>query len=159
MLVGRRILSLGACAAMLALAGCAADDRVLGVPSVRSTAAPKITAEQLVGRWGLGAYHRDTDRARTITQARQQCGNAYVIAKGTNGGVMMHVADSSDLFELQVRVGGDGKTYLGPDGQPAGSQWDREIVSVEQDIITARWVDKDNVDRYGTMVFVRCGGR
>jgi hypothetical protein len=65
MLVGRRILALGACVAMLALAGCAADDRVLGVPSVRSTVAPKITAEQLVGRWGLGAYHRDTDRART----------------------------------------------------------------------------------------------
>ena len=68
----------------------------------------------------------------------------------------MHVADSPDLFELQLRAGADGRTYLGPDGKPAGSEWDREIVSYDQNVITATWVDKDVIDRYGTMVFVRC---
>jgi hypothetical protein len=139
-----------------ALAGCASDERSLGVPGLASNVPPKITSEQLVGRWGLGAYHRDTDRARTLPQAKAQCSNAYVIVRGTNGGVMMHVADSAELFELQVRVGSDGKTYLGPDGKPPGSEWDREIVSYEGDVITARWVDPEVKERYGTAVFVRC---
>jgi hypothetical protein len=138
------------------LTGCAADDRSLGLPSIASNAPLKITTDQLVGRWGLGAYHQEDARARTIPQARAACGNAYVISRGTNGGVMMHVADSADLFELQLRVGPDGKTYLGPEGKPPGSPWDREIVSYEKDVITARWVDPEIAERYGTMVFVRC---
>ena len=68
----------------------------------------------------------------------------------------MHVADSAELFELQLRAGSDGKTYLGPEGKPPGSEWDREIVSYDQGVITARWVDPDVTERYGTMVFVRC---
>ena len=150
------VLTLGAFASLILLAGCASDERGPGFPSMSSNAPLKITSPQLVGRWGLGAYHRDTDRARTLTQAKAQCSNAYVIAPGTNGGVMMHVADSAELFELQLRAGPDGGTYLGPEGKPAGSEWDREIVSYDQDVITARWVDKDVVERYGTMVFVRC---
>src|SRR4051794_20810922 len=125
------------------LAGCAADDRSLGLPSVASNAPLKITAEQLVGRWGLGAYHQDDARARTIPQARAACNNAYVIARGTNGGVMMYVADSADLFELQLRAGPDGKTYLGPDGKPPGSPWDREILTYDKDVVTTRWVDPE----------------
>jgi hypothetical protein len=151
-----KVLRFWALASTVLVAGCASDDRMMGLPAVSSSAPAKITADQLVGRWGLGAYHRETDRARTLPQAKAQCSNAYVITKGPNGGVMMHVADSPDLFELVVRVGSDGKTFLGPEGQPAGSQWDREILSYDGDVITARWVDKDVVDRYGTMVFVRC---
>jgi len=150
------ILRLGATASLMALSGCASDERTLGMPVAVSNVPLKMTTDQLVGRWGLGAYHRDTDRARTIPQAKAQCSNAYVITKGPNGGVLMHVADSPDLFELQLRAGADGRTYLGPDGKPAGSEWDREIVSYDQNVITANWVDKDVIDRYGTMVFVRC---
>lgn len=149
-------MAVGALASLVLLAGCASDERGLGLPTVANNAPLKITSSQLVGRWGLGAYHRDTDRARTIPQAKAQCSNAYVIAPGSNGGVMMHVADSADLFELQLRPGPDGKTYLGPEGKPAGSEWDREIVSYDQDVVTARWVDADVMERYGTMVFVRC---
>ncbi len=150
------ILRFGATAFCLALSGCASDERTHGMPTAVSNVPLKMTTDQLVGRWGLGAYHRETDRARTIPQAKAQCSNAYVITQGPNGGVMMHVADSPDLFELQLRAGADGRTYLGPDGKPAGSEWDREIVSYDQNVITATWVDKDVIDRYGTMVFVRC---
>ncbi len=147
------ILSIGVAGV---LAGCAADDRSMGLPTVPSNAPLKITSDQLVGRWGLGAYHQDDARARTIPQARAACGNAYVVTHGTNGGVMMHVADSADLFELQVRAGPDGKTYLGPDGKPPGSPWDREIMAYDKDVVTARWVDPEIAERYGTMVYVRC---
>ena len=120
---------------------------------------PKVSNEQLVGKWGLGAYHQEAARARTLTEAKSQCSNAYVIATGQNGGVMMHVADSADLFELTTRVGSDGKTYLGPQDQPAGSAWDREIVNYDGKTMTATWVDPEVVSRYGTMVFVRCGAK
>lgn len=147
---------IGAVALLMVLAGCASDERGMGLPTIASNVPPKMTTEQLVGRWGLGAYHQDDARARTIPQAKAQCSNAYVIKPGANGGVMMHVADSAELFDLQLRVGSDGKTYLGPEGKPPGSEWDREIVSYEGGIITARWVDPDVTARYGTMVFVRC---
>ncbi len=150
------MLRLGAMASLIALSGCASDERTLGMPTAVSNAPLKMTTNQLVGRWGLGAYHRDTDRTRTIPQAKAQCSNAYVITQGPNGGVMMHVADSPELFELQLRAGSDGRTYLGPDGQPAGSAWDREIVSYDQNIITTTWVDQEVMERYGTSVFVRC---
>lgn len=149
-------LRLWGLASLLVLGGCAGDDRMLGLPAATTDVPLKINTGQLIGRWGLGAYHQDKDRARTITQARAQCSQAYVVNAGPTGGVMMHVADSPDLFELKLRAGKDGQTYLGPDGQPAGSEWDRMILSYEGDVITANWVDKDSAERYGTMVFVRC---
>lgn len=158
----RRWMGLGpvvAGAALALLAGCASDERVMGVPALSTPSAPaKINVDQLVGRWGVGAYHRDTDRARTLPEAKQQCSNAYVIKKGDNGGVMMHVADSADLFELFVKVSPDGRTFIGPEGPP-GDLWDREVLSYEQDILTTRFTDPEVVARYGTMVFVRCAGR
>lgn len=151
----RAFAAMAAAAALAALTGCASDERVMGLPSVRATPPPKMTLDQLVGRWGVGAYHKDTERARTITQARAACSNPYVIAKGSNGGVMMHVADSADLFELGLKVAPDGRTFVGPDGPP-GDLWDREILAYEQDVVTTRFSDPEVVARYGTMVFVRC---
>ena len=57
---------------------------------------------------------------------------------------MMHVADSPDLFELQLRAGADGQDLSRPEGKPAGSEWDREIVSYDQNVITARWVERSH---------------
>jgi hypothetical protein len=150
--LGAKLLAVTAVAL---LAACMPDER----PSVAvaPNAQAKITNDQLVGRWGLGAYHQDAARARTLVEAKSQCSNAYVITKGPNGGVMMHVADSADLFELTVRVGSDGKTYIGPTDQPPGSAWDREVVQYDGKSMTAVWVDPEVVTRYGTMVFVRCG--
>ena len=53
------------------------------------------------------------------------------------------------------KVAPDGRTFIGPDGPP-GDLWDREILAYEQDIITTRCSDPEVVQRYGTMVFVRC---
>jgi hypothetical protein len=137
------------------LAACVESER----PNVAVTpsAQAKVSNDQLVGRWGLGAYHQDAARSRTLVEAKSQCSNAYVITKGANGGVMMHVADSADLFELTVRVGADGKTFIGPTDQPPGSAWDREVVQFDGKTMTALWVDPEIASRYGTMVFVRCG--
>ncbi|MCP8938410.1 hypothetical protein NK718_07770 [Alsobacter sp. SYSU M60028] len=155
----RGMLRIGVGAILIAgLAGCASEERVLGVPALAPTAPPKITTEQLVGRWGVGAYHRDTDRDRTLPQAKAACSNAYVVTKGENGGVMMHVADSADLFELKVKVSADGRTFIGPDGPP-GDQWDREVLSYDQSVLTTIFTDPEVAGRYGTTVFVRCAGR
>jgi hypothetical protein len=32
-----------------------------------------LRPEDIVGRWGLAAYHRDQDRLRTVVAARDQC--------------------------------------------------------------------------------------
>lgn len=122
-----------------------------GVPSIPST----IPADSLVGRWGVAAYHRDSDRARTESEARRQCNNPYTIKRGSNGGVMMHLADESEIRELVLKGSPSGVTYLGLAG-PAAIASDREIVTVNDNSFTVKWVSPDNSTRYGTMVYVRC---
>ena len=68
-------------------------------PPVPTIAAPAVSADQLVGKWGLASYHKDEDRTRTIKEATAQCNKPYVINKGPNGGLMMYLA------ELQGTVG------------------------------------------------------
>ena len=121
-------------------------------------ATPSISVDALVGKWGLAAYHRDTDRARTIKEALAQCNKPYVINKGPNGGVMMYLADQAQLQELVLKAGPDGKTFLGPPGD-AGTADDREVLNVDANSFTTIWVDPDNASRYGTMVYERCGKR
>jgi hypothetical protein len=152
------------CVALAAatLAGCGASERTLA-PSAPSSsgfsslgpAAPTAPADKLVGKWGLGAYHRDSDRPRTEKEARAQCSNAYVIAKGPNGGVIMHVADEKEPEELFLKTAG-GKTYLGPPG-PAPMAEDRELVSSDGRVMIMRFMDPDVIKRYGTSIYVRCG--
>ena len=60
-----------------------------------------IPAQDLVGRWGLAAYHKDEDRARTEAAARGQCRQPYNISRGPRGGVIMHLPDQSQPTELQ----------------------------------------------------------
>jgi len=139
----------GACAALLA--GCASEP-----PPPPAVAAPAISPDALVGKWGFAAYHRDTDRARTIKEALGQCNKPYVIAKGANGGVMMNLADQADLSELVLKPGPDGKTYLGPPGD-AGTADDRIVTNVDPNSFTTTYVDPDNAARYGTSVYERCG--
>ncbi|MGA7533781.1 MAG: hypothetical protein WBW27_18065, partial [Pseudolabrys sp.] len=60
--------------------------------------------------------------------------------------------------ELRLRGGPGGKTFIGPaDGEPGGAQ-DREVVSFNGRILILRWMDSEVQGRYGTMVYVRCGG-
>lgn len=122
-----------------------------GVPAIPSTIAPGA----LVGRWGVASYHRDSDRPRTEAEARRQCNNPYTIKPGPTGGVMMHLADESNVSELALKGSASGVTYLGPPG-PAAIPADREIVTVSDNSFTVKWVSPDNSTRYGTMVYIRC---
>ena len=127
-------------------------------PPTPAIVAPAVSTDQLVGRWGFAAYHRDEDRARTVKEAAAQCNRPYVIAKGPSGGLMMNLADQKELSELVLKGGPSGQTYLGPPGD-AGTADDRIVSNVDANSFTTVWVDPDNASRYGTSVYVRCGKR
>ena len=127
-------------------------------PPAPAIVAPAVSADQLVGKWGFAAYHRDEDRARTTKEAAAQCNRPYVIDKGPNGGLMMNLADQKELSELVLKAGPNGQTYLGPAGD-AGTADDRIVSNVDANSFTTVWVDPDNASRYGTSVYVRCGKR
>lgn len=115
----------------------------------------KYSAEEVVGRWGFTSYHREQDRARTEAAARGQCKSPYVISRGPNGGVMMHLADQRQPSELRLKGSSTGKNYIGPPGD-SGMAEDREIVSFDGRVLITRFVDPDAANRYGNMVYVRC---
>ncbi len=141
-----------ACLLSAFVAGCAE------APTPAVVAAPSISPDALVGKWGLASYQKDADRARTLKEALAQCNKPYVINKGPDGGVMMYLADQATLQELVLKAGPDGKTFLGPPGA-AGAADDREVLDVDPNSFTTVWVDPDNASRYGTMVYQRCGKR
>ncbi len=116
-----------------------------------------IRADEIVGRWGLAAYHKPEDRVRTETAARGQCRQPYVINAGASGGVIMHLADEPQPQELRLKGGPGGKNYIGPPG--GSSEKDREIVSFDGRVMQTRFIDRDANTRYGTMVYVRCAPR
>jgi hypothetical protein len=117
----------------------------------------RYNPEELVGRWGFTSYQKESDRARTVAAAGRLCRAPYVIAKGPTGGVMMHLADQKQPSELRLKGSSEGRNYLGPDGEPGGSPQDREIVSFDGRLLVTRFVDPDAANRYGNMVYVRCG--
>src|SRR5215470_1830793 len=91
---------------------------------------PSIRAEEIVGRWGLASYHRDQDRPRTEAAARSQCTQPYAIEASPSGGVMMLGHDSPKVQDMTLKGSVEGKTYIGPGGDPAGAD-DREVVSFD----------------------------
>src|SRR5215211_208380 len=149
----------------LSLAGCTATGTgnfgPSSAPPPTSAAAPappppNLDPSDFVGRWGYAAYQNDADRARTETAARGQCDKAYTIGPGPTGGLLMHLADARELQELRLKLGSDGKPYLGPEG-PAPDVRDREVVTFDGRRLIMRWVDPEIATRYGTSVYVRCG--
>jgi hypothetical protein len=142
---------------LLAFGGCAGNEGFsASTAAVPAAIPPAIPAQALVGRWGLGAYHREEDRGRTETAARGACSRPYEIAPGPTGGVIMHVADQPEPQELVVKGAPAGRTFLGPRGEP-GSPQDREIISHDGNLMIMRWVDPEIGARYGTLVFAKCG--
>ena len=143
------------------LSGCATNP--FSPPSEQQPLAPTPTLppafppQDIVGRYGLAAYHKDEDRARTEAAAINQCQQPYIISLGQSGGVMMHLADQATPTELRLKGAPGNKTYIGPDGEPPGSQQDREVVSFDGRVLALRWIDTEVQGRYGTMVYVRCG--
>jgi len=159
---------LAAMVSALALAGCAGGS----MPSfggfgsspqqeaaVQPLPAPEIPAtirsSEIVGRWGYAAYHKPEDRPRTETAARGQCNNPFVIQAGSSGGVLMYLADQSQLQELRLKGGPGGRNFIGPPGEAAGPQ-DREVVSFDGRVMILRFTDPEVANRYGTGVYVRC---
>jgi hypothetical protein len=152
---GRR-LRLAAVA--LALSACSTNPPPLETapaPTMAPEVPSTIRPEEVVGRWGYGAYHNEADRARTEAAARGQCGQPVVINRGPNGGVMMYLADSAQLQELYLKGAPGGRNYVGPPG-PAGGPQDREVVAFDGRAIVLRWINPEVQTRYGTGVYVRC---
>jgi hypothetical protein len=117
---------------------------------------PSIHAEEIVGSWGLAAYHREQDRARTQTAAKSQCSpKPYEIQASSSGGVMMLGHDNPQVQEMSLKGSAEGKTYVGPGTDPAGAD-DREVVSFDGRVLILKWVDPEVAGRYGNMVLVRC---
>jgi len=156
-----RDLQLLACvaASVLVLSNCAMNPPPFEAPPPAPALAPELPAsirpEEIVGRWGYGAYHNEIDRARTEAAARAQCGQPVVINRGPNGGVLMYLADSAQLQELHLKGSPSGKNYIGPPG-PAGGMQDREIVAFDGRTMVLRWMNPEVASRYGTGAYVRC---
>jgi hypothetical protein len=152
--------------AALGLAGCGGGsgwfgsapptEPVVAQPAPAPEIPATIRASEIVGRWGYAAYHRPDDRARTETAARGQCRNPYMIGQGPTGGVMMYLADQSELQELRLKGGPNNTNFIGPAGEPAGGPQDREIVSFDGRIMVLRFTNREIDGRYGTGIYVRC---
>jgi hypothetical protein len=144
----------------LALSACSTTPS----PQVGASAPPEpeipahVRPTEIVGRWGYAAYHKPEDRTRTEANARGQCKQPYVIGQGANGGVMMYLADSSQLQELRLKGSTAGKDYIGPAGRTPGKD-DREILSFDGRVMILKYVDPEVDGRYGTGIFVRCAPR
>ena len=126
-------------------------------PAAAGGGRASIAASDIIGRWGLAAYHRDQDRARTEQAAQGQCRQPYVISGGSGGGVMMLTHDSPNIVENFIKVSPEGRTLIGP-GESLNPEDDREVVSFDGRVLMLRWVNPEVAGRYGTMVLVRCGG-
>jgi hypothetical protein len=143
----------------IALAGCATTSPTPpepAAPPVTPTLPPSFPPQDLVGRWGLAAYHVPSDRERTEAAALNACTQPYVITLGPGGGVMMHLADQATPTELKVKGAPGGKNYIGPAEDPPGGQADRVVEQFDGRILILRWLDPEVQGRYGTMVYVRC---
>lgn len=157
----RHVLSGAAALALFALglSGCATGPQLeqpAAAPEVVPTLPPAFPPQNIVGRWGLAAYHKEEDRARTEAAAVAGCKQPYIITLGPSGGVMMHLADQATPTELRLKGAPGGKTYIGPAEDPPGGAQDREVVSFDGRALILRWMDSEVQGRYGTMVYVRC---
>ncbi len=126
-------------------------------PPIAETLPSSFPPQDMVGRWGLAAYHKEEDRARTEAAAANQCRQPYIITLGPTGGVMMHLADQSTPTELRLKGAPGNRNFIGPAEDPPGGPQDREVISFDGRVMALRWIDTEVQGRYGTMVYVRCG--
>lgn len=138
------------------LAGCASPPSPQPIEPARPHFTSPITAQQVMGKWGLAAYHRPEDAARTEAQARQGCRQPYVINAGPSGGFMMYLADDAQPSEVVSKQVGNGPIYIGLPDEPPGARSDREVVRFDGQVLVLKWMDPEVAGRYGTMVYVRC---
>ena len=141
--------------AAIALASCAGTQNPPPPALTGPPPKPSISASDVIGQWGLGAYHRDEDRARTEAITKGQCKIPYVISAGAGGTVMMLTHDSPNIVEVQIKANQEGKTFIGPGADPGGPD-DREVVSYDGRVLILKWIDPEVAGRYGTQILVRC---
>ena len=147
--LGASALTLAACASNTSQPG--ATPALLAQPEIPA----RVRSAEIVGRYGYAAFHKPQDRPRVEANARSQCKQPFTIGQGPSGGVMMYLADSTQLQELRLKGSTGGKDYIGPAGPTPGQQ-DREIVSFDGRVLLLKFVDPEIDGRYGTGVFVRC---
>jgi hypothetical protein len=141
---------------ILLLPGCANPPSSSPPPAVPAVAMPpSLRPDDIVGRWGLAAYHRDQDRARTVVAARDQCTQAYLIDRSPGGNIFMLGHDNPQPQEMILKGSIEGKTYVGPGPYPGIE--DREVVSFDGQVLILKWVNPEVAGRYGIMVLARCG--
>jgi hypothetical protein len=116
---------------------------------------PSLSAEDIVGRWGIASFHKPEDQARTEAAARGQCTQPYIINRSSQG-VAMLGHDSPAVQDMMIKASVEGRTYIGP-GPDAGGADDREVAQFDGRVLVLKWVDPEVAGRYGTMVLVRCG--
>jgi hypothetical protein len=114
-----------------------------------------LRPDDIVGRWGLAAYHREQDRLRTEVAARDQCALAYLIDRSPGGNVLMLGHDNPQPQAMILKGSVDGKTYVGPGPSAAGAD-DREVVSFDGQVLILKWFAPEIASRYGIMVLARC---
>jgi hypothetical protein len=105
-----------------------------------------LRPDDIVGRWGLAAYHRDQDRLRTEAAARDQCTLAYRIDRSPGGNILMLGHDNPQPQEMILKGSVEGKTYVGPGPSPAGAD-DREMVSFDGQVLILKWVGPEIAGR------------
>jgi hypothetical protein len=114
------------------------------------------TVDDLAGRWGVASYWKAEDKAKAPGWAKQTCGQPYVIAKNEAGNLMMYVADEK-LREVALK----GKTLTPVDKVlPAGNakRHQRTVTAFAPGSFELTWADAGFAGRYGTVVYVKCGG-
>jgi hypothetical protein len=117
---------------------------------------PSLRVDEITGRWGYSAYHRDADRGRTEAAARAGCNQPYDIERSASGGVLMLGHDNPAKVDMTIKASYENKTYIGPGPTPKGND-DREVLSFDGKVLVLKWVDPEVAGRYGIMVLVRCG--
>ena len=153
-------LLMGISAGVVSLAACSVapvETAVRQAPAAIASLPADIPVSNLVGSWGVASFHNVKDQKRSESMARVHCRNPYDITKGPTDGVMMHAADDPKRYELTFKRAPNGKTYLGFNAPPGHDQ-DREVVTYSKDKFVLRFVNKDINKRYGTYVYIRCGG-
>ena len=142
-------------AALIALAGCTGTQNPPPLAMTGPPPKPSISASDVIGRWGLGAFHREEHRARTETITKAHCTQPYVISPGNGASVLMLTHDSPNIVEVKIKANQEGKTFIGPGPEPGGAD-DREVISYNGRALILRWVDPEVAGRYGTQLLVRC---
>lgn len=115
------------------------------------------TVDDLAGRWGVASYWKTEDKAQAPGWARQSCGNPYVIEKNAAGNLTMFIADGERrevLLKGKKLIPAEKKLPEGP-----GRQHTRTITAFEPGkSFELTWDNRKFAGRYGTMVYVKCGG-